>query len=704
MENDSSREQLQKEVLDTLPWLEEASKLVHRAFALGQEHLFESWKTWDPQYRETLLKELTRIDWEVLSEAISILQNPSSAGELDIDRIKPMPMRTVEEQVEHRAREEELGREHLIKGKTAWLIPAGGSGSRLLKDLEMIYASLPFRRRYKVADEQMRSFDVDCAKGQLPITPVLGKTFYGLFIEQALALGARVGRMPVLIFMLSDETRDASLFTITHHPLYRQLEQALLLFDHGMNPVLDNQARIIPKDDRGALVFSGNGNGGLFKAMWNTAYKGSPNIFSHLEKQGIEVVGFSNVDNPVADIILPRMLGSHLRLGVSLTFGVVRKVDPFERVGMIVRLAGENKLDKIEYNEFPKELAEETNPDDPDRLLYEHGDVNVFLMSLDEMKKVDHLPLKTYRNKMVATARGRVSGNKFESFTFHIIRYPAADRIDVKEILRAEQFMPTKNSIGRDSPATVIRTLCDRNARWLEAQGARVARQDVESCVGDYARLAWDLLEPAARDTELAGEVKAVIGRVESLTDLRTAADIEKLFALVVGLGDKALAAGLEKLKNAADHAYSILQPGEARAFAEFTPAFALEAEDLGEMGLGEDWVLETDCQLALSGHPTQVSIGRGLCLGENSAFILDIHSEYGEISLSKDRWLTFDLDKAGSAEIGEEVRLEPGAEVEIHVHGSGRVVVPDGTVFSGDYLVKVPDGETVVLEGSPRI
>ena len=695
-----SKDRLEKEVLATLPWLEESSRLVHRAFALGQEHLFESWSTWEPECRETLIKELARIDWEVLSEAITLLKTPSQSGELDREKIKPMPMSTVEKQLEHLAREEELGREFLIQGKAAWLIPAGGSGSRLLKDLPMIYASLPFRRRYKVADEQMLAFDVQCAKGQFPISPVLGKTFYGLFIEQALALGARVGRMPMLIFMLSDETRKASFFAITHHPLYRQLERAIVLFDHGMNPVLDDDMRIIPRDDQGRLVFSGNGNGGMFKAMWNTAYEGSPDIFSYLEKQGIEVVGFSNVDNPVADIILPRMLGSHLRLGVSLTFGVVKKVDPFERVGMIVKLAGENKLDKIEYNQFPQELAEEVNPDDPSRLLYEHGDVNVFLMSLSEMKKADHLPLNIYRHKQVSTDKGKVLGNKFESFTFHIIRYPKADKIDVKEILRADQFMPTKNSVGRDSSATVIRALCTRNMRWLEAQGTQVARQSVDGCLEDYARFAWDLLEPAARDTSLSEEVKTIIKRVESICEVRTTEDIEKLFSSVVELGNKAQEAGLEELKLAADHVYSIVQPGEANAFVEFTPALALEAEDLAEMGIGEDWVLEAGCQLALSGHPTQVSIGRGLSLGENSVFILDIRNEYGNITLSSDRWLTFDLDKSGSAEIGEDVRLEPGAEVEIHVHGSGKVVIPDGTVLSGEHMVKVPDGETVVLEG----
>ena len=617
---------------------------------------------------------------------------------MDESQILPVPMRTVAEQEPFRDQEWELGRQALIDGRVAWLIPAGGSGSRLVKVLEQIYASLPFRRRYRVADEQMRTFDEDCAKGQLPITPVLGKTFYGLFLEQALAIGARVNRMPVLIFMLSDETREASLYTITNHPLFKTLESAIVLFDHGMNPVLDRDARIIPQDDQGHLVFSGNGNGGMFKAMWQARFRGKENIFDWLEDRGIEVVGFANVDNPVSDIILPHMVGSHLRLGVSLSFGVVKKADALERVGMIVQIAGQKSLDKIEYNVFPENLARKLNPEDPGRLLFEHGDVNVFLMSLEQMEKVNHLPLCMYRNKLVKTSQGRKQGNKFETFAFHIIEQVPAEKVDVKEILRADQFMPTKNSIGRDSPATVIRALCTRNMRWLAEQGAEVAVQDEADCVEDYAGPVEKHLAPAASGGPHQAEVEKIDSLVKKMKAGEIALSVGKLFQACLALGEKAQQSGLEKLKLAADHAYSVLQPGEAKAFVEFSPAFAMEKEDLAEAGVGEGWVLEQDCQIALTGHPTQVFVGENFHAKRNSVFILDVKNEYGGIALSDDRWLTFELDDAGKAEIGDNLTLEEGAVVEIHVHGNGKIVIPDGTVLKGERFVEVKDGEEVVL------
>ncbi|MBW7998142.1 MAG: hypothetical protein FVQ81_16550 [Candidatus Glassbacteria bacterium] len=675
-------------------------ELLERALDNGQEHLFDGWDKRDESYRQTLLSELKKIDWEIVAEAREILSDGAEQEQLGEQDIEPMMMRAYGEQDEYRMTEEEIGRQALIDGKAAWLIPAGGSGSRLVKVLDEIYDSLPFKRRYRVADSEMRTFDEACAKGQLPITPVLGKSLYGLFIEQTLALGARVNRMPVLLFMLSDITHEASLTTITGHQFYEPLKKAIVLFDHGVNPVLDDGGRVIPHDDQGHLAFSGNGNGGMFKAMEQTPWDGAENIFKWLEGQGVEMVGFSNVDNPVADVILPHMLGSHERLNAALSFGVVRKVDAEERVGMIVKLTGKPHLDKIEYNLFPEALAARRKPDDPDRLLFEHGDVNVFIMDLGLMGAVDHLPLCLYRNKEIRTELGRKLGVKFESFTFHIIQHALAEAVDVKEILREEQFMPTKNSVGRDSPATVIRALCTRNMRWLAEQGAELAVQTVDDSLDDYLKLCCERLLPAAGGTALEGEVRGICSLVDKMLQDGEAKDPAKLFEACHDLGAAADKQGLAALKLAADHAYSILQPGEARSFVEFSPAFALEKEDLAEAGVGEGWVLGRDCQLALTGHPTQVSFGENFRVGDNAVFILDVKNEYGRVLMGDDRWLTLKLEEAGKAEVGDNVTIADGAVVEVHVHGSGRLVIPGGATIEGEHFVEIADGEEVTLGG----
>jgi hypothetical protein len=321
-------------------------------------------------------------------------------------------------------------------------------------------------------------------------------------------------------------------------------------------------------------------------------------------------------------------------------------------------------------------------------------------MDLGLMQQVKHLPLCLYRNKEIRTAFGRKMGVKFETFTFHIIQQTPASTVDVKEILRQDQFMPTKNSVGRDSPATVIRALCTRNMLWLEENGAELARQTVEDSLGDYLAMCNKRLLPAAKGTPLeaeAGEICDLAGRMLAGKEDK---DPARLFNLCFELGHKADKLGLGKLKLAVDHAYSILQPGEARSFVEFSPAFALEKEDLAENWIGDGWVLGRDCQVALTGHPSQVSVGANFRVGRDATFILDVKNEYGRVLMNSDRWLTLKLEEAGKAEIGEDVTVADGASVEIHVHGCGKLIIPDGAVIEGEQFIEIQDGEEVILGG----
>ena len=50
-------------ILSSLPPVEGAQELVQKAIENGQEHLFEGWADRSPRFRETILSELSRIDW-----------------------------------------------------------------------------------------------------------------------------------------------------------------------------------------------------------------------------------------------------------------------------------------------------------------------------------------------------------------------------------------------------------------------------------------------------------------------------------------------------------------------------------------------------------------------------------------------------------------------------------------------------------------
>ena len=91
-----------KEVLSSLPGVEGAEELVEKALENGQEHLFEDWVSKSPEFRETLIRELARIDWEIVAKAISLIVGDKPTEKIDESRIIPLPMRTIQEQEQFR--------------------------------------------------------------------------------------------------------------------------------------------------------------------------------------------------------------------------------------------------------------------------------------------------------------------------------------------------------------------------------------------------------------------------------------------------------------------------------------------------------------------------------------------------------------------------------------------------------------------------
>ena len=88
---------------------------------------------------------------------------------------------------------------------------------------------------------------------------------------------------------------------------------------------------------------------------------------------------------------------------------------------------------------------------------------------------------------------------KFESFIFDAL--PLADRVCSLEAAREDEFSPIKNADGADSPATARRDLNRVYARWLDAAGVTVPRDDLGDPAVDieidprYATSARELIE-----------------------------------------------------------------------------------------------------------------------------------------------------------------------------------------------------------------
>jgi UDP-N-acetylglucosamine/UDP-N-acetylgalactosamine diphosphorylase len=196
---------------------------------------------------------------------------------------------------------------------------------------------------------------------------------------------------------------------------------------------------------------------------------------------GVETLFYFQVDNPLVQVADPAFLGIHDEAGAEVSFKVVEKVEPGEKVGVVVEVGGVPQV--IEYSDLPAELAGLRRPDGGLRLWAGSIAIHVFQRAfIEQVVATARLPFHRAIKKVafVDEAGRRVEPEapnavKFERFIFDTL--PLAERYAVVETDRAVEFEPLKNATGPDSPATVRQRMSDLFAGWLESAGARVSRR-----------------------------------------------------------------------------------------------------------------------------------------------------------------------------------------------------------------------------------
>jgi hypothetical protein len=178
-----------------------------------------------------------------------------------------------------------------------------------------------------------------------------------------------------------------------------------------------------------------------------------------------------NVDNPAARPFAPARLGFHLREDALFTLSGVRKTDPAEKVGLLMRLLASGKVEVVEYNVLSEEVAR-ARDEKTGRLLHEAGNANTNLIAAGAVR-ADIEPT-LYTGKTVGSRRGPVASSSLEMLNQHITRLLDPDKVRAYEVERREFFMPTKNVTGVDSAESTNQMLSDRFARMLELAGAEV--------------------------------------------------------------------------------------------------------------------------------------------------------------------------------------------------------------------------------------
>ncbi len=407
----------------------------------GQEHLFRYWERRDERQRERLIRDLNRLDLEMLG----ILQKRLKEEKKKKPKLDPIDFVSIDE-----SRRDidalRAGKDFIRAGKTAFLTVAGGQGSRL---------------------------GFEGPKGMFPISPIRGASLFQIFSEKVMAARKIYGvPMPWLI-MTSILNYEDTVNYFEENAFFGLEENDIYFFKQDVLPSLYPDGRLVLAPD-GGLFKNPNGHGGVIEALKRSG------MLDMLNERGIEELFYFQVDNPLVQVPDPLFLGWHLKYGSEMSTKVIEKAYPEEKLGSIGLIDG--KPGVIEYSDLDLDLKLARNEDG--RLLYSHGSIAVHILNVDFLRKQEgklpyHLAFKSVKTlKPTDTGADIIEEEavKFEMFLFDAI--PFARNPLFFETSRREEFSPLKNREGVDSIETCIRGQIEKYASWLERVGTRVRRDE----------------------------------------------------------------------------------------------------------------------------------------------------------------------------------------------------------------------------------
>ena len=412
----------------------------------GQQHLLDFWDRLDTTARAHLAQQIAAVDFELVARLFRETESAIDWGRL-AERADSPPAIRRDRPAEQARRAREAGEKALRAGDVGVVLVAGGQGTRL---------GFPH------------------PKGMFPVGIVSRRTLFQILIDHLLAVSRRYGATIPLYIMVSPATREETIAYFEQHD-YFGLAGNCQIFCQGTMPAVDAQSGRVLLETPESLALSPDGHGGLVAALE------ANHVLDDMRRRGIRQLFYAQIDNPLAQIADPELIGHHLRAESEMTTQVVPKRDPLERVGNVVAIDGRVQI--IEYSDLPDTAARLRAADGSLKLWAGNMAIHVFDVAfLDRaLRQTDMLPFHRARKKVsYCDASGKTiepaepNAIKFERFVFDLL--PAARNAIVVEADPAEAFAPVKNANGAptDTPETAQQAMVALHARWLRDAGALV--------------------------------------------------------------------------------------------------------------------------------------------------------------------------------------------------------------------------------------
>jgi UDP-N-acetylglucosamine/UDP-N-acetylgalactosamine diphosphorylase len=424
--------------------------LIEEFRAAGQSQVFAYWDELSPSEQEQLLAQASEVDLSEVAVLTSTLLGSEPAAALDFQRLVPAPYEPLPRSggdAAQWAKAVEVGEDALRAGRVAAFTVAGGQGTRL---------------------------GYDGPKGTFPVTPVKNKSLFQVFAEKIRAVTVRYGRPMHWFIMTSHQNHEATESFFQQNNFFGLDENYIHFFRQGRMPAVNFEGKIL-LDSKSSIALSPDGHGGSLRGLERS---GALDI---MEKEGIDILSYFQVDNPLVRFIDPAFIGWHILSGSEMSSKMIPKAYAEEKLGHFCLLDG--RLVVVEYSDLPMEMQQQTDPE-TGQLKFLAGSIAIHMLGRDFVRRMasgtQSLPFHR-ADKKVATidAAGnpykpeKINAVKFELFVFDAL--PFAGKPLVIETSRDDEFAPVKNAEGNDSPRTCKENQLRQFTRWCNAHEAGLA-------------------------------------------------------------------------------------------------------------------------------------------------------------------------------------------------------------------------------------
>lgn len=421
------------------------------AFArAGQGHVFQFWNELTPAQQAELAEQAGEIDLAEVARLNATLVQAKGGAALDLAGLAPAPYTPLPENGGDAAawrKARAAGEDALRAGRVAAFVVAGGQGTRL---------------------------GYDGPKGTFKVTPVLQKSLFQVFAEKIRAAGARYGKPLHWFIMTSHQNHAATEAYFVEHKFFGLDRARVHFFRQGRMPAVGFDGKIL-LETKGTLAMSPDGHGGSLRALERSG------ALALMRREGIDLLSYFQVDNPLVRVIDPAFLGFHLLSGSEMSSKMIPKAYPEEKLGHFCVQGGRSVV--IEYSDLPMTLQREVDPA-TGRLRFIAGSIAIHVLNRTFVEKMAQgtgsMPFHRADKKIPCVdATGAVvkpekaNGVKFEMFVFDAL--PFATNALVLETRRADDFSPVKNAEGVDSPKSCREDQLRQFARWVLAHGGALA-------------------------------------------------------------------------------------------------------------------------------------------------------------------------------------------------------------------------------------